>query len=242
VDYNSIDTVNNSSASLTATFGSTPTLGNLLLLLAYAENDGSAAYSTPTPSGFTQVYNDSATNSHTGIWYRSDSTTTTATISDLGQNIFGGGLFFGEIANKVISGYPAVTTGSTATPTTVAGTTRIFDVQTPTVYTENFEYASSGNITTSNSIFNEVGATAVYAPAPTGRTGNVGALSSATDARLIVQGGAGWPITSGYVKLGSWIYFDDAMGTYEGIIGAQDQQGLYLGAGWGTWEAEPESD
>ena len=93
----------NSSASLSPTLGSTPTSGNLLLLIGWAENDAFGTFTGPG-AGWTELYNNGSSFSHTGVWYRSDSTATSATVSDLGQSVFYGGVFLAEITNAVTGG------------------------------------------------------------------------------------------------------------------------------------------
>lgn len=73
------------SVSLTVTLGSSPTNGNLVLGLFTGQNDASGAFASIT--GFTQLSAPSGTFNHIGVWYRSDTTSTGITQSDLGQTV-----------------------------------------------------------------------------------------------------------------------------------------------------------
>jgi hypothetical protein len=75
-----------SESHTTATLGSAVTTGNLLLGLFHAQNDVSAAFTTP--SGFTAHDNLTGTFMHNVAFYRDDTTAQSVTCTDLGQTVW----------------------------------------------------------------------------------------------------------------------------------------------------------
>lgn len=75
-----------SEAVTTATLGSAPTLGSLVLIIVAANNEVSGVYSG-FPSGFTAEHNLSGVECHTLVLSNVATTGTSFTISDLGQSV-----------------------------------------------------------------------------------------------------------------------------------------------------------
>ena len=75
--------------SLAVSLPSSPTDGNLVIGLFGAQNDTAGAFAAIT--GFTELASTTAIVAHCGVWYRDDTTSTTITQSDLGQNVWNAG-------------------------------------------------------------------------------------------------------------------------------------------------------
>lgn len=94
-----------SEAATTATLGSAPTLGNLVLIIMAANNEVSGTFAS-FPSGFTAEHNLSGVECHTLVLSSTAETGTSFTVSDLGQTVESSATALLEIKVAAAAVYP----------------------------------------------------------------------------------------------------------------------------------------
>jgi hypothetical protein len=128
----------------TVVLGSTPTAGNLILVIVTAGADGGGGFASPTAGSgktFTQVLNDPNAFQQTAIFYRvaDGAESTTITFSDLGQGVGHYGAVAVEIAAESGAGAQSITPDAvtvTATPGALTVAPGAVDI-TPAAVTVN---------------------------------------------------------------------------------------------------------